>query len=344
MKDHPLSNAEMLEELSKTVYGHTAAKKAIINTINRQRLRWHQVHSFGIEEDHALENHNLLLVGASGTGKTLLVQAMSKLCDFPLMCYDATRLTVVGGKGDLDVTKVIKEIKENVNYYVKKSQGLYSYSEVMSQLVVFIDEFDKLGIELHSGSNWNKEVQSSLLQLVANTDPEISGVTFIFAGAFSNVFESKKEAKKDKRAKGLGFTFSHDEDETEEIDWDIEITKNGIKNELAGRVHQVVCLDELTIDHYYAIMQEHVIPAARRDLLAFGVNLDISQEQIDEIIEKSMSSSQGVRMMKKKVAAICREAEFTHDIHTHTPSEDRLTRSIINDTKQNSESTDNTIV
>lgn len=326
MKDHPLSNKQLFDELGKHVYGHSAAKKAIINVINRQRLRWQQQFSFNIPEDDLLENHNLLLVGASGTGKTHLVKTMAKLCDFPLLCFDATHIVPVGGKGDVDVLKISKEIKNQANYWAKKSNGLYTYEEVMAQTVIFIDEVDKLGIELHSGSNWNKEAQASLLKLVAGDDDEIRGVTFIFAGAFTSVFESRKS----KKESGIGFTFSKDADEEDLDDWDDRIVKAGIIHELAGRINQVVCLENLTIDHYYEILHSLILPRVQKELLVFGKYIDITNSEIDKIVKKSFESGQGVRMLKKKVSALCRDLEFSYDTNTHKPAADKLTKEIHN--------------
>lgn len=336
MKDHPLSNQQLFEELGKHVYGHSAAKKAIINVINRQRLRWQQQFSFNIPEDDLIENHNLLLVGASGTGKTHLVKTMAKLCDFPLLCFDATHIVPVGGKGDVDVLKIAKEIKNQANYWAKKSNGLYTFEEVMAQTVIFIDEVDKLGIELHSGSNWNKEAQASLLKLVAGDDDEIRGVTFIFAGAFTSVFEARKSKKSD----GIGFTFSKNEEEEDLDDWDDRIVKAGIIHELAGRINQVVCLENLTIDHYYEILHSLILPKLIKELAVFypgcasdgwvTMQFELSNKSIDDIVKKSFESGQGVRMLKKKLFALYRDLEFNYDTNTHKPSTDKLTKEIHN--------------
>lgn len=343
MKYHPMSNQELLEELGKSVYGHTSAKKAIINVINRQRMRWHQQFSKGVAETDLIENHNLMLIGPSGTGKTHLVKTMSKLCGFFLVCFDATHIVPVGGKGDVDVLKIIKQIKNEVNQWTRASRDEYTYSEIMAQTVVFIDEIDKLATELYSGSNWNKEAQSSLLKLVDGDDEEIKGVTFIFAGAFTNIFEGIKSKSNSKKQSGIGFTFSSDtKEEAETIDWDDKIVEAGITHELAGRINQVVCLDNLTIDHYYEILHKHILPQHIKEMRVFNPSFyvdegdnwitsefSINMSHIDEIVKKAFESGQGVRMLKKKISALFREYEFNFDEDRHVPKENRLTKDVI---------------
>lgn len=348
MLNHPLSNTELLEELNKHVYGHTAAKKAIINVINRSRIRWHQKYSHNKPEKELLDLHNLLLIGPSGTGKTHLVKTMATICDIPLLTFDATHLGPVGGKGDLNVQVMIKEIKAEVNSWAANSKGIFTYEEIMSQLVVFIDEIDKLGIELHSGSNWNKETQSSLLKLVAGDDPELGGITFIFAGAFTRVFEEVKNKNKSKKQEGIGFTFKSENNAIDDIDWDDKIVDAGIIHELAGRINQVVCLENLTIDHYYAIMNEHIVPHLIIELAAFNlatdpthsldwilVEFDISMDSIDQIVKKAFESGQGVRMLKKKLSVLFRDFEFNFDKDRHIPKLDLLIKE--EDTRFNTE-------
>src|SRR5260221_543501 len=86
-----ITNQELLEKFDKLVYGHTTAKKALINAVNRSRLRWHQEFNLGMQEDELVTPKNVLLIGESGSGKTFLIECLQKLCEFPIVRFDATQ-------------------------------------------------------------------------------------------------------------------------------------------------------------------------------------------------------------------------------------------------------------
>ena len=214
--DH--TNHEILALLDNEVYGHTRAKKVLINALNRSKIRWHQIHSFGVDPSKAIELKNVFLLGASGSGKTFLIETLTNICDVPFLKFDATQISPAGGKGNLCVDEIIKEIQVHCSHAAQQSKGLYTAAEVMNSVVVMIDEADKLARSFDSSGNWNKQVQSNLLQLI-DGKTAISGVTFIFAGAFAETLQN--EQKKDASA-AIGF--SRKKEVEKEKDWDEIIT------------------------------------------------------------------------------------------------------------------------
>lgn len=302
------SNTEILAELDTMVYGHTLAKKVLINALSRSRLRYHQKWGY-LEEDpnELIDLHNVMLIGNSGTGKTYLVECLTKICDVPLIKIDATMLAPVSAHG-MTIEDVEKKIHNKIRQELNDSRKFgFSDEGIADLLVVFIDEFDKLGSRISNG--WNQNTQASLLTLLENKG-NFTGITFILAGAFQEMV--KEDTGKVKQEMGFGVRESRTENK--EKDWEQEIIKNGILPEIVGRINSIVKLDNLSKEHYMNILETIVIPKKTKQLKRFNVHdFELTLEQKETLVKKAFESGLGVRHLKKELDKLVLDKEFLYE-------------------------------
>jgi len=315
---HAKNNKATFAELSKLVIGHNHAKKVLINLVNRSKLRYYQKWGL-LEADEIVSLSNCLLIGDSGTGKTHLVESLAKVMMFPLLKIDATELNPTGASGGIKkkdlITKVITLVKELLADEDDKEKAnpgykspYLSFDGTLDQVVVFVDEVDKLGQRI--GSDWNEHVQANFLTLFENKG-ELSGVTFIFAGAFTGLDKHSKE-----KPKQIGFTHHRHDDVMEAGDLSQKIIKFGMIPELVGRMHNIVLLDELKEQEYKTILLRTILPRVRKSLRAFGIeHFKLSEVQIKKLIVDAMKSGLGVRALETGVNKLLVDVEFNPDSH-----------------------------
>lgn len=269
------------------VYGHEKAKKVLKAVIKRSRLRHHLKCVEG-SKDYP-KPLNCLLIGESGTGKTFLVQNLQKQYKFPFLSIDATTLMPTGNDSGLN-SKQLKKLIHTTAEECLKSPLFHSVEGVMSQMIVFVDEFDKLGTSFDSTGNWNKHTQSNFLTLMEHGGM-FNGISWVLAGAFTSI--PRETAKR-----GIGF-FPQAQEATNEIT-DDDIIKAGIIPEMLGRISLVVELDRFTEQDYKNILREELLPQYK------GVVLDEEQ-----VINKAQSSGLGVRSLIRQLemASIEQEVE-----------------------------------
>jgi len=294
-----MSNQRTLEELNKLVYGHERAKKVLITLVQRASMRYHQ--KWINLDKHPIETMNCLLVGDSGTGKTHLIESLQSIVKFPFLRIDATTLTPTGNNDGVNSAKLRKMLIDKANLSISSSYGPHSVQGALDKMVVFVDEIDKLANSFDSSGNWNKHVQANFLTLIDDKH-DFSGVSWVFAGAFSSIEKSKTEG-------GMGFG---SEKTTARITIsDEEIIKSGLIPELVGRIGQVVCLDEFTKEDYTKLLNEVVLPKKYKDLDYCGITFEVlSEDEIDAMAEKTAKSGQGVRGLSRNVDNHYIEAEI----------------------------------
>lgn len=263
------------------VYGHLKAKKVLEAVINRSQKRYNDKVVGGSEN---FKNPlNCLLVGQSGTGKTHLIKSYSKLYNFPLLTLTATELTPTGSHEGINSKQLRALITKTANEYLKKPE-YHSLEGVLSQMIVFVDEFDKLGVSFESTGNWNKQIQACFLTLIE----EDLGVSWVFAGAFSNLYVPKRRS--------IGF-FNEEKEVTTEFG-DAMLLGSGIIPEMLGRIPLIVQLDTFNKQDYLNILTNNLLP-----------KYDLEDLNLDQIAEKALTSGQGIRSLTRQLEMLTIEQE-----------------------------------
>jgi ATP-dependent Clp protease ATP-binding subunit ClpX len=298
------STSEILEELDDYVFGHLEAKKAIITMLNRSGLRFIQKYYKGMAEEHLITPMKLLLIAASGTGKTHLVESLQKVAHFPLVRIDATQLLPSGAStGGINLSKLKSLLAEEASKYADLYPEYYlSPQGALDRSVVFVDEIDKLGMSFESSGNWNKHVQSNFLTLFDNKD-EFSGVSFVFAGAFHDI--TKKKEKKH----SIGFNKTTDS--SEDAPLDEQVLRSGLIPEIVGRFNYIVRLDVFSETELYKILTQILIPKKMKDLAAYHIfDAEVDELELADLVKEAAKSEQGVRYMQRWLDKKFLEDEF----------------------------------
>lgn len=298
------NNREVLEEFDTYVHGHEEAKKAIINLVNKSKIRYHQRFT-SLNRDYAvIEPSKLLLIGPSGQGKTFLVEIASKIMEFPLLKIDACSLSPTSAAGMTpDKLKDLIELK--AKGMINTSKHYYSTQGIIDQMVIFVDEIDKLAKPHDSSGRWSIHTQESFLTLFDAKD-EFSGLSFIFAGAFMGIEQQFK-------TKSLGFV-GNENSIIDDTDWAEEIVKFGLIPELVGRLNGVFKLEDLTKKDYKNILVNILLPKKIDELLYYHcTDFYLNPEQIDLIVNQAFKSGQGVRSLKRELNKLVAEIEFYYE-------------------------------
>lgn len=291
-----------MKTIDDLVYGHRQAKRVLSVLLKRSQERYYKKCVMGADE--VPDTLKCLLVGQSGTGKTHLMQSLRKLHNFPLISLDATQLMPTGNAEGLNA-KQLKKLIEDTAHELTKQPEYHSPEGVINQMVIFVDEFDKLGSSFESSGKWNQHVQANFLTIIDNKE-EFSGISWVFAGAFSNIYKTKGNTK------SIGFFPGEcPEDASDEIS-DADILKAGIIPEMLGRISLIVQLDSFTKKDFEKILIERLMPS---------YPLALSSVEMDAIVEKAYTSEQGIRSMTRQLEMLSIEAEYNEN----SPSTSLLT-------------------
>lgn len=329
-----LTPKKIKEFLDQYIIGQEIGKKfvsvAIYNHYKRIKLK-----------DSSIEKSNLLFVGPTGTGKTLLAKTIAKILDVPMVTVDATSFTEAGYVGD-DV--------ENILYYLYISSG---YDVVKTQVgVVYIDEIDKIarksGDMVSSTRDVSGEgVQHALLKIIESNGVNIpvrgkrgisdtifidtTNILFIAGGAFSGIeniisnrigkkaigFKDARDEQRGSRGKGERRSERRFEvDREDEILYNItqdDLIKYGMIPELVGRFPVIVPFHHLTEGDIRRIITEPKNSYLKQYIKLIeseGVSLTITDEAIDEIARKVVAKRVGARGIKSVLDEIMLDIIF----------------------------------
>ncbi len=311
--------------LNEYIIGQDAAKRTMAVAVYNHYKR----HSAGAASNVEIQKSNVLVIGPTGTGKTLFAQTLARILDVPFAIADATTLTEAGYVGD-DVESVLTRLLQNANFDVERA----------GRGIIYIDEIDKISRKSENPSLTRdvsgEGVQQALLKLIEGTVANVPAggagrkhpgeatvqldtgkILFICGGAFDGL--NKIIGNRNCKRAGIGFGADVESKEQRDAKNHLDdvqpedLVKFGIIPELVGRLPVITTLQELDEDALVKILTEPknaIVKQYAAMLDLDGVKLNVTEDGLREIAKMAVARKTGARGLRSILEKVLLQPMF----------------------------------